>query len=666
MSGPTPSKTSERKRQQAEGPAQELTRRPTPSGPEADLLALQDAAGNRAVSQLLQPDTGISPPAANGVPPIVEEVLRSGSGQPLDAVTRADMEARFGEDFSHVRVHTGVQAAESAEIVNARAYTTGHNVVFDSGQYAPQTPGGKQLLAHELAHIVQQRNTSPDFASGLKIPVAGNAFEQEADRAVAAIVHQQFPTVSLQTSGPQVQRVPWGPCPPGRSLPATSELRYLAAELKIVWDYYLRERRGKIATNIYPLEYLASTGEEGDMIRAAQEQFLSDRPSAIRRTQRIGSTKDVTQSPGESSSEQILGRRPALEEAERVLKRPDILDFSRREVYDVTTEQSAPDKVSKINNDYVQRLERIRQEAGIGGKSWEAGKTLPAPPPNILSYRVTPAEVICYGSTDFDIWPGVIAYNVIDTRSQDKKKESKSQSKSQTTGAEDATAKAVRQAFMDKFPSWVPTAIREYALEATEGIHPFPGLWPGGYQGAIILWVDESAIYRDIQVYQEYPEDIAFYRQFTESNIIPEQAARQIQQVVTTYNREMREFIQRKGLSPEQAKGERAYMWTNITRQLGQAFMTSIALSQTMLGFTSSFRPTTYAPSTRAVAAPSRQVPAPKGTSRPEIPSGPVKQVPPGWKTPPSGYEKIRIIRTPQKPGLPPPKPIETPKRLPQ
>jgi len=81
--------------------------------------------------------------------------LRS-SGQPLDSATRTYMESRFGQDFSQVRVHTDTKAAESAKAVNALAYTIGRNVVFGAGQYTPQTISGKQLLGHELAHVMQQ------------------------------------------------------------------------------------------------------------------------------------------------------------------------------------------------------------------------------------------------------------------------------------------------------------------------------------------------------------------------------------------------------------------------------------------------------------------------------------------------------------------------------
>ena len=72
-------------------------------------------------------------------PPIVDEVLAS-SGQPLDPASRADMEARFGHDFSGVRIHTDARANESADAVSALAYTVGSHVVFGASRFMPGTP----------------------------------------------------------------------------------------------------------------------------------------------------------------------------------------------------------------------------------------------------------------------------------------------------------------------------------------------------------------------------------------------------------------------------------------------------------------------------------------------------------------------------------------------
>lgn len=78
-------------------------------------------------------------------------------GKPLDTSTRDFMESRFGHDFAEVRVHDGAEAAQSAEGINARAYTVGADIVFGAHEYTPQSQSGRQLLAHELTHVVQQQ-----------------------------------------------------------------------------------------------------------------------------------------------------------------------------------------------------------------------------------------------------------------------------------------------------------------------------------------------------------------------------------------------------------------------------------------------------------------------------------------------------------------------------
>ncbi|MEP6587267.1 MAG: DUF4157 domain-containing protein [Polaromonas sp.] len=78
-------------------------------------------------------------------------------GTPLPDGLRAWFEPRFGQDFANVRIH---QDAAAARAVQARAYTAGSHIVFDTGEYAPGTPEGKRLLAHELTHVVQQRADS--------------------------------------------------------------------------------------------------------------------------------------------------------------------------------------------------------------------------------------------------------------------------------------------------------------------------------------------------------------------------------------------------------------------------------------------------------------------------------------------------------------------------
>lgn len=121
------------------------------------------------------------------VPPIVHDVLSS-SGQPLDAVARDFFEPRFGHDFSNVRVHSDTQAAESARSVDALAYTVGRHIVFGAGQYAPQTRSGRQLLAHELTHTLQQGDGPQPLR---EVSDAEDPAEIEASEVAERVMSQQ-------------------------------------------------------------------------------------------------------------------------------------------------------------------------------------------------------------------------------------------------------------------------------------------------------------------------------------------------------------------------------------------------------------------------------------------------------------------------------------------
>jgi hypothetical protein len=107
-----------------------------------------DGAVQAEAQPAQQPETG----------PSLEGNLRSlqSGGQPLPPATRAFFENRFGYDFSAVRVHTGPAAAEAALAVHARAFTHCHDLVFGPGEWAPESEAGQRLLAHELAHVIQQ------------------------------------------------------------------------------------------------------------------------------------------------------------------------------------------------------------------------------------------------------------------------------------------------------------------------------------------------------------------------------------------------------------------------------------------------------------------------------------------------------------------------------
>lgn len=132
---------------------------------------------------------GRASPAA--APPIVHEVLRS-PGQPLDAGARASMAPYFGHDFGRVRVHADARAAQSAKDINARAYAAGDHIVFGARQYAPRTEAGERLLAHELAHVIQQQTGEASRPTVVDSP----EHEREADAAADAVrSHRPIPAL---------------------------------------------------------------------------------------------------------------------------------------------------------------------------------------------------------------------------------------------------------------------------------------------------------------------------------------------------------------------------------------------------------------------------------------------------------------------------------------
>lgn len=157
------------------------------------MAALQRAAGNAGVTGFVEDQAGDS----------VRSVLSSGGGQPLEKDTRAEMEAGLGADFSSVRVHTDGAASESTEAVSANAYTVGDDIVFRHGQYDPSSDTGKRTIAHELTHVVQQRQGPVDgtpTGDGIKVSDPGDRFEQEAEASADAVMSRQSAEPTTATS----------------------------------------------------------------------------------------------------------------------------------------------------------------------------------------------------------------------------------------------------------------------------------------------------------------------------------------------------------------------------------------------------------------------------------------------------------------------------------
>ena len=178
------------------------------AAPEA-VVELQRSVGNAAVVQLLRDQDASEEPS-----PVLGVVGRGG-GQPLDSSVRAGMEQAMGADLSSVRVHTDGAAGASAQAVQAHAYTVGDEVVFAPGQYQPGSSAGQRTLAHELTHVVQQRNgpvSGTPTGTGISLSDPSDSFERaaeaNADRIMAGTPANSAPASGSGTSSVQRQEAP--------------------------------------------------------------------------------------------------------------------------------------------------------------------------------------------------------------------------------------------------------------------------------------------------------------------------------------------------------------------------------------------------------------------------------------------------------------------------
>jgi hypothetical protein len=253
----------------------------------------------------------------------VESSIESldGHGEPLSDHARAFFEPRFGCDFSGVRIHTDAKADEAARSVNARAFTVGHNVVFRRGDFAPDSSDGRWLLAHELTHVVQQNAASTDSGRGLSTKPA------QVQRRVG--------------SENVLQRV----CAPAMA-PAVA----------------------------------VDVGGGGFNWEAAENCLIAQYP----RAGLVGSNKDwkFLNAPRTTPEGMDLNcfKSHLVAKSGMFLAQPDIIDFTRAEIYDVTT-------VGQAYNHHVRLWADVGEATALANipdcsgsmRTWQTGTWQPAP-----------------------------------------------------------------------------------------------------------------------------------------------------------------------------------------------------------------------------------------------------------------------------------------------
>lgn len=180
------------------------------------VLQLQRRYGNHSVQRVLalaqhtdgelSRDSGISP--SGEVTPDVENSIQQarGGGQALDGGVRKQMEPALGADFSGVRVHTDQKADALNQTLSARAFATGQDIFFRAEAYRPGTSSGRELLAHELTHVVQQ--SGGGVQRKLTVSQPGDHYEQEADQVARAVMSREQQAAQAGPHGGVASRQP--------------------------------------------------------------------------------------------------------------------------------------------------------------------------------------------------------------------------------------------------------------------------------------------------------------------------------------------------------------------------------------------------------------------------------------------------------------------------
>ena len=182
-----------------------------------------------------------SGPAKSTAPPIVNRVLQS-TGRPLDTQTRALMEPRFAHDFSNVRIHDDRSAMESARAVNAVAYTVGPHIAF-AKPFSPSQQADRGLLAHELAHVVQQGGMSARVGSTIEVGHANDNSEKEADEFASSVMNGTA-SRSIGHAGLRVARQTPGSSTP--TAPTVSPQQAMMDEANTTRLAYLSRARARL------------------------------------------------------------------------------------------------------------------------------------------------------------------------------------------------------------------------------------------------------------------------------------------------------------------------------------------------------------------------------------------------------------------------------------
>lgn len=302
-------------------------------------------------------------------------------GTVLDPVTRTWADTRFGHDFGDVRVHSD---APSTRAVGAAAFTVGSDIVFAPGRYSPGTVSGRRLLAHELAHVRQQRGLT---AAPTEVGPPDTAAERQADRAAELIGTGRPPPGTWRVpSAGTIQRHPDGPCPAAPDWEPES-----AAER---WIY---DPANKLIEDAYKADHRKSKGRV-----LVGSQFLYG-----------GSPNYGITLPRGPDGEEDRSAGAFLGELRGIARQlaPDIIDFEERAIYEIKTPRFRDAGLGQLAHYYdLAHALQVKH----GGEPWNRQTAATWYPEHVLGpLEGSPDRVICTAETQYGGGKeGLILYQV--------------------------------------------------------------------------------------------------------------------------------------------------------------------------------------------------------------------------------------------------------------
>jgi hypothetical protein len=315
-------------------------------------------------------------------PATISSVIAAG-GRPLEPDVREFMEKAFGCSFVGVRIHDNALAAESARLLQARAWNAGNHIAFAAGQYQPSTLEGITLLAHELAHVVQCSEPSTAPCTEWLLGDCDFLLEAEADRS-AQRVAMGFPASPLHRDAPAcVVRKFACPRPPiWNHLSAGPQTVWLPANQAIEAAYRAARPTNSV---LFGSEFI--TGADIRLPSGAPNKAFGNKLLA-----------------------DLRGLQAQL--------RPDIIDFDERVFYEIKTEENAIKEPEKVKNQllhYYKLAETIRVQFGPTAEpEWTHHNATWKPPEQLPFPSDALGKIVCTAATDYGKWPtGLVLYEVL-------------------------------------------------------------------------------------------------------------------------------------------------------------------------------------------------------------------------------------------------------------